>query len=351
MKKESVYIGLSGGVDSSVAAYLLKKEGHDVTALFMKNWDDTDCPAQQDYEDALRVADQLNIPLYTVNFAEEYYTDVFQDLLDGLQKGITPNPDILCNSKIKFKTLYKKVKELGGETLATGHYAQTAIVNNQWCLKKGTDSTKDQSYFLHAINPQLLPSLRFPIGNIPKKRVREIAQEQNFITKNKKDSTGICFIGKRKFPEFISHYLKPKPGNFINDNGTVIGMHQGLQFYTLGQRKGLNIGGEGDAWYVAHKNTSENTITLVQGNNHPALFQQTISSEHIHWLYPTELPLKCTAKVRYRQIEQPCYVEKLNGVYTITFDQKQRAATPGQSIVLYKNNICLGGGIIQNNYE
>lgn len=346
MKTQSIYIGLSGGVDSSVSAYLLKKQGYNVTALFMKNWDDIDCPSQQDYEDALRVANQLNIPLYTVNFVEEYYQEVFQDLLNGLKNGITPNPDILCNSKIKFRALYDKVKELGGDYLATGHYAQIHNENNQWFLKQALDTNKDQTYFLHAISPDILPYIKFPIGSLCKTEVRKIAHEQNLTTKNKKDSTGICFIGKRNFSQFIANYLKPKPGLFIDEHQNKIGIHQGLQFYTLGQRKGLNIGGPGDAWYVADKNITKNTVTLVQGKEHPMLFHRSVTTNHIHWLTHHPLPLQCHAKVRYRQKEQKCLVEQRDGFYHITFNEKQRAATPGQSIVFYHNNICIGGGII-----
>lgn len=343
-----VVVALSGGVDSSVALYLLKEAGHDVTALFMKNWDDKDdphCPATQDYEDALMVADRLNVPLYAFNFAQDYWDRVFTQFLADLQKGYTPNPDILCNREIKFQVLLEKAQELGGDFIATGHYA--CIENG--LLKRGLDPNKDQSYFLYAIDRKALASTLFPIGHFNKPDVRKIAESQGLITHNKRDSTGICFIGKRNFRDFIATYLPPTQGVFSTPEGKIVGHHSGAWFYTIGQRKGLGIGGPGEPWFVIDKNIQTHTVTVVQGDDHPDLWQQTLYAQELNWLLANapSLPLKCSAKIRYRSVDQPCTLYQHDEhTLKIEFDSPVRAVTPGQSIVFYQGEICLGGGCI-----
>ena len=341
MSKQVVAVGLSGGVDSSVSAYLLKKQGFDVFGLFMRNWTkDEHCPAEKDFEDVVRVCQILDIPYYTVDFSEEYWDSVFKEFLDGLKQGVTPNPDVLCNREIKFKALYDRAKLLGADFLATGHYCQTDHVH----LLKGLDPNKDQSYFLYMLKSSVLKNVLFPVGGLEKPVVRQLALEAGLPVHNKKDSTGICFIGKRPFREFIKAYIPMKPGSFIDENGKVLGEHEGSFYYTIGQRKGLGIGGPGDAWFVADKDIHTNTVTLVQGEDHPALSHSKLVANELTWVGdPPAFPLHCHAKIRYRQVEQPCCVTDQGKV---TFNTPIRAITPGQSIVFYQNNLCLGGGII-----
>lgn len=355
-KLSHIVVGMSGGVDSSVAAFLLKKAGHQVQGIFMKNWegDDTDqyCPAAKDWEDAQAVCDLLNIPLQQINFADVYWERVFTHFLAEYRAGRTPNPDILCNKEIKFRAFLNYAKQLGADYIATGHYVRSLTEKNKSFLLKGKDDSKDQSYFLYALDQDQLSHSLFPVGDLTKKEVRMIANQQGLITHDKKDSTGICFIGERKFKTFLNDYLPAQPGNIETISGKVMGQHDGLMFYTLGQRQGLQIGGQADglasAWYVAKKDIARNVLIVVQGNDHPALFQESLIASPIHWINETpSFPFHVTAKTRYRQIDQACTVEKIEADhYRVIFSQPQRAITPGQSIVFYQQDICLGGGII-----
>lgn len=351
-----IIVGMSGGVDSSVAAYLLKEAGHRVEGVFMKNWegDDTDeyCPATEDMADAQAVCDQLDIPLQLVNFADKYWERVFAHFLEEYRAGRTPNPDILCNKEIKFRAFLDYAKQRGADKIATGHYVRTKEMNDQTYLLKGADPQKDQSYFLYALDESQLAQALFPVGELPKTEVRAIAARLGLKNHAKKDSTGICFIGERKFKTFLNDYLPAQPGMIENIDGEVIGKHDGLMFYTIGQRQGLLIGGlKGKAespWYVTSKDLKRNVLVVVQGDQHPALFKDTLTASSIHWINqaPT-LPFTCHAKTRYRQPDQACSIEALDSDSTrITFSEPQRAITPGQSIVFYQEDICLGGGII-----
>jgi len=350
-------IGMSGGVDSSVAAYLLQRQGYAVQGLFMKNWDEDDdaehCSAAQDLADAQAVCDRLGLTLHTRNFATEYWDQVFAFCLEEFRAGRTPNPDVLCNREIKFKVFLEQALALGAEKMATGHYARVAQRDGRRQLLKALDLDKDQSYFLYALRQEQLTHALFPLGELTKPAVRALAAEQGFGTHDKKDSTGICFIGERKFKEFLSRYLPAQPGDIVTPEGKTIGRHDGLMYHTLGQRKGLNIGGRRDAteqpWYVAAKNVQQNTLTVVQGDQHPLLFSQTLTAEQLNWIAgePPALPLRCVAKTRYRQADQACIIEFVNtDTCRVRFDAPQRAVTPGQSVVFYQGDECLGGGII-----
>ncbi|MCB1107729.1 MAG: tRNA 2-thiouridine(34) synthase MnmA [Chlamydiia bacterium] len=342
-----IAVALSGGVDSAVSLYLLKKEGHDVFALFMKNWEEEDegsCIAEKDADDARAVCDLLDVPFYPVNFTKEYWENVFTDFLEEIKLGHTPNPDILCNREIKFKALFEKAKSLGANALATGHYCQT----ERGSLLKGNDPKKDQSYFLYAIKENTLNEVLFPIGHLEKKEVRKIAKEANLPLFNKKDSTGICFIGKRNFRQFLEQYLPHEPGIIETIDGKKIGTHDGIYYYTIGQRKGMGIGGAGEAWFVAQKQKETRKLIVAQGENHPALFAPALTATDISWIgSPPSFPLKCKAKIRYRQVEEPCTVTSEQEVLYVTFDKEQRAITPRQSVVFYDDNRCLGGAIIK----
>lgn len=352
--KTKVIVGMSGGVDSSVAAWLLREEGYQVEGLFMKNWeqDDTEgyCAAANDLADAQAVCNQLKIPLHSVNFAKEYWDRVFTHFLDEYEKGRTPNPDVLCNKEIKFNAFLNYASSLGADFIATGHYAK--VQNGQ--LMKAKDRDKDQTYFLHAINPAALTKTLFPIGNYYKTQIRDFAKELNLITHSKKDSTGICFIGEKRFKTFLQEFILAKPGNIQTSAGEIIGQHDGLMYYTLGQRQGLGIGGRQDSsenpWYVVDKNVKTNTLVVAQGNNHPMLYAQGLVCGPIHWLDERKdgLPLTCYAKTRYRQPEQACVISpENNGQHYIMFSHFQRAVTPGQYIVFYDKNQCLGGATIE----
>lgn len=341
---------MSGGVDSSVSALLLKEQGHEVIGLFMKNWEeDGVCPQAYDYEDVADVCRKIGIPYYTVNFVKEYREQVFADFLKESLAGRTPNPDILCNREIKFKVFYKKAKELGADFLATGHYCRVERINGKARLLRGKDPNKDQSYFLYAVKGEVLNEVLFPIGELPKPEVRRIASEAGLSTAGKKDSTGICFIGKRDFKEFLSQHLKAYPGDFVDVEGRVIGKHDGLPYYTIGQRKGLAIGGPGEAWFVAGKDLKKNQVLLVQGEAHPALYSTLLNAKEESFIAETPaLPFRCTAKIRYRHQDEACTVTRMeDGSLEVRFDQPQRAVTPGQSIVFYQDEECLGGAIIQ----
>ncbi|MCI5052256.1 MAG: tRNA 2-thiouridine(34) synthase MnmA [Simkaniaceae bacterium] len=343
-RNATVAVGLSGGVDSSVAAYLLKEQGYNVIGLFMKNWEEgDDCPAEADYQDVVQVCEKLDIPFYSFNFAKEYWDGVFGHFIEELKLGHTPNPDILCNREIKFKVFLDKALEIGADFLATGHYAKIEGQN----LLRASDSNKDQSYFLYTLKSQILEKVLFPLSDLNKAQVREIAQKLDLITHDKRDSTGICFIGKRNFKEFMTTYLPPNPGNFIDESGKVVGRHDGLHFYTIGQRKGLGIGGPGEAWFVSKKDVTNNAITLVQGENHPDLLTKIVRASDITWVAePPSLPLRCSAKIRYRSPDAPCLIEQEGENLKITFDSPERAATSRQSIVFYQEKVCLGGGMI-----
>lgn len=352
-------LGLSGGVDSSVAALLLLEQGHQLEALFMKNWDEDDkngvCSAQKDLSDAQKVADKLGIKLHTINFSADYWQDVFAHFLTEHQKGRTPNPDVLCNQKIKFKAFLDHALRLGADKIATGHYARIVKNNGIYQLKTGLDNNKDQSYFLYLLNQAQLGKSLFPLGEISKTKVREIANKRGFVTADKKDSTGICFIGERNFSEFLQTYLPKQQGDMVDEHGQFIKHHQGLAFYTIGQRKGLEIGGgfgaSGEPWFVADKRIKTNELLVVQGK-HELLYHNTLTTAAIHWIGRAKnLPLSCTAKIRYRQQSQKCTLTNDDKIFTISFENPQRAITPGQSIVFYEGDICLGGAIIDNRHN
>lgn len=366
-RKGRVVIGLSGGVDSSVSAWLLKEQGYEVVGLFMKNWEDDDdseyCSTRQDWLDAISVADLLDLEIETVNFAPEYKDRVFADFLREYSAGRTPNPDVLCNAEIKFKAFLDHAMALGAERIATGHYARVREVKasqgSEWQLLKAIDHTKDQSYFLHRLTQQQLSRALFPLGEIPKTEVRHIARQLGLPNAAKKDSTGICFIGERPFREFLSRYLPTKAGPIKTPDGKVVGQHQGLAFYTLGQRKGLGIGGvkghqnldgSAPAWYSARKDLEANTLYVVQGHDHPWLLQDTLSAQDVSWIAGySPGPGLYGAKARYRQPDAVCEltgeISDQSG-FKLVFESAQWAVTPGQSAVLYDGDICLGGGII-----
>jgi tRNA-specific 2-thiouridylase len=359
ISKKHIIVGMSGGVDSSVAALLLKQLGHHVEGVFMKNWeqDDTDtyCPASIDMADAQTVCDKLEIELHRVNFAAEYWERVFTHFLAEYKAGRTPNPDILCNKEIKFKAFLDYAKQRGADFIATGHYTRVLQQNDETFLLKGLDPNKDQSYFLHALSETQLSQSLFPVGELCKKTVREIAHQAGFINHQKKDSTGICFIGERKFKTFLNDFLPAKPGNIMTLEGEVIGQHDGLMFYTIGQRQGLKIGGRKNAsetpWYVVAKRMEDNTLIVTQGHDHPSLYAHTLIAAQVHWINgsPTQFPFTASAKTRYRQTDQACVITPNDdNQYKIEFTEPQRAITPGQSVVFYQQTICLGGGIIVN---
>ena len=341
----TVVVGMSGGVDSSVTAALLKEQGHRVIGLFMKNWDDGACPATLDSEDVARTSDLLQIPHYTVNFVQEYRDRVFASFLADLKAGLTPNPDILCNKEIKFDLFLEKAISLGADFLATGHYCRLDATHN---LLKGSDPDKDQSYFLHAVKQEAFRKVLFPIGDLHKKEVRSLARKYNLPTSEKKDSTGICFIGKRDFKPFVAQYLGYQSGDFQTLSGEAVGRHDGAAYYTIGQRRGLGLGGEGEAWYVIGKDLPRNIVFVERGADHPSLFAPSLIASHLTWVGepPATFPFRCTAKIRYRQTDQPCTLHPLENQMKVLFDDPQRAITPGQSVVFYSGDLCLGGGTI-----
>ncbi len=343
-----IAVALSGGVDSATSLYLLKKEGHDLFGLFMKNWEEEEesgaCIAEKDADDARAVCDLLGVPFYTVNFAKEYWENVFTHFLKEIEMGHTPNPDVLCNREIKFKVLFEKAKSLGANFLATGHYCQT----KEGKLLKGNDPGKDQSYFLYTVQKRVLEEVLFPIGHLQKPEVRKIAEEAKLPVFSKKDSTGICFIGKRNFREFLEKYIPHEPGDIETVEGKKVGTHDGIYYYTIGQRKGMGIGGPGEAWFVTGKDKENRKLIVAQGEDHPALLASSLTATELSWVgkAPT-LSLKCKAKIRYRQTEQPCTISLEGEKLIVNFDEPQRAITPRQSVVFYEENICLGGAIIE----
>ena len=351
-----VIVGMSGGVDSSVAAWRLSQEGYEVQGLFMSNWDEDEdgyCTAAQDFQDARQVCEQLQIPLHRVSFAGEYRERVFQYFLDEYRAGRTPNPDVLCNREIKFGVCFDYARRLGAEWVATGHYARVEH-QPEVCLLRGVDPNKDQSYFLHAMPAEALGKTLFPIGAIEKSEVRAIARRLTLPVFDKKDSTGICFIGERPFAEFLERYLPAQPGAIESIDGKRLGSHRGLMYYTLGQRQGLQIGGRSDAgdeaWYVADKDLTRNVLIVVQGHDHPALLKHELKAAQLAWIAGTAPAesFACTAKVRYRQPDQPCNVKvNADSTCSVRFDAPQRAVTPGQYVVFYQGEVCLGGGVIE----
>ncbi|HJV79758.1 tRNA 2-thiouridine(34) synthase MnmA [Noviherbaspirillum sp.] len=362
MAKKRVVIGMSGGVDSSVSAWLLKEQGYEVIGLFMKNWEDDDdseyCSTRQDWIDAASVADVVGVDIEAVNFAAEYKDRVFAEFLREYQAGRTPNPDVLCNAEIKFKAFLDHAMKLGADLIATGHYARVRQAESgRFELLKALDASKDQSYFLHRLNQAQLSKTLFPLGEIPKTEVRRIAEKIGLPNAKKKDSTGICFIGERPFREFLNRYLSYKPGPMKTPEGNTVGTHVGLSFYTLGQRKGIGLGGmksyqnaEGssDAWYVARKDIEHNTLYVVQGHDHPWLLSSSLEAEQASWIAGEPPQSKMlNAKTRYRQADVPCAFSPAGADgFSLAFPAAQWAVTPGQSAVLYDGEICLGGGII-----
>ena len=346
-----VVVGMSGGVDSSVAALLLKRAGHDVVGLFMKNWEDDDndeyCSTREDLIDAAAAADVMGIELEAVNFAAEYKDRVFADFLREYSAGRTPNPDVLCNAEIKFKAFLDHAMRLGAEKIATGHYARVGEKNEKYELLKGSDGAKDQSYFLHRLNQAQLSRVLFPVGEMKKPDVRRLALEAGLPNHAKKDSTGICFIGERPFRDFLNRYLPKIPGAIIDENGRRLGEHIGLAFYTIGQRKGIGLGGAGDAWYVAEKRVPTNELVVVQGHDHPLLMKKSLRADDTSWT-AGRLPGETghTAKTRYRQADAECTVMATDTGIKVDFAAPQWAVTPGQSVVLYDQDVCLGGGVI-----
>jgi tRNA-specific 2-thiouridylase len=352
-----VVVGMSGGVDSSVAALLLKRAGHEVTGLFMKNWEDDDdgeyCSTREDLVDAAAAADVIGVELEAVNFAAEYKDRVFADFLREYSAGRTPNPDVLCNAEIKFKAFLDHAMRLGAEKIATGHYARVDLFEDSHRLLRGADPGKDQSYFLHRLNQEQLSRVLFPVGHLKKSEVRRIAEEAGLPNHAKKDSTGICFIGERPFREFLNRYLKKSPGAIVTAEGETVGQHIGLAFYTIGQRKGIGIGGKkdagSDAWYVAEKRMAANELVVVQGHDHPLLMKTALKAAGTSWVSGAApvIPSSHTAKTRYRQADAECTLAAAGrGAIEVEFPQAQWAVTPGQSVVLYDREVCLGGAII-----
>lgn len=354
--KPRVMVGMSGGVDSSVAALLLLEQGYDVSGVFMKNWNEDDgteyCTAKKDLFDALRVCDHLGIELHAVNFARQYWDQVFAHFLSEYRAGRTPNPDVLCNREIKFKVFLEFCQEQGAAWIATGHYARVSRDSGGTTLLRALDANKDQSYFLYAVSPDAIARTLFPLGEMEKPAVRARARTAGLITHAKKDSTGICFIGERRFRDFLATYLPAQPGPIATLDGKVLGEHQGLMYYTIGQREGLGIGGvRGGAdapWYVAEKRLDTNTLLVVQGIDHPLLYWRGLHAEQLNWLQdtPGSMHFECTAKTRYRQPDQVCAVSVTPQGCEVSFAKPQRAITPGQSVVFYRGEQCLGGGVI-----
>ena len=355
-----IVVGISGGVDSSVAAYLLKEQGHDVIGLFMVNWEEKDgtCTAEEDFEDVKRVCDKIGIPYFSVNYAKEYYDRVFRYFLEEYQNGRTPNPDVLCNREVKFGPFLEQARKLGADMIATGHYAKKIVKDGKVYLAKADDLNKDQSYFLNQLNQDQLSSVVFPLENIDKPTVREIAKKLELSTAEKKDSTGICFIGERNFKKFLKEYLPAKPGKIMDLQGNVVGEHDGLMYYTLGQRRGLNIGGRkggnGERWFVLKKDLENNVLYVSQGED-DILFSDGLYATDMNWIpeRPNQSKIECYAKFRYRQPDQKVMVTILSDKeIKVDFAEKQRAITPGQFVVLYtEEGLCLGGGIIDKSFK
>ncbi|MCC8374463.1 MULTISPECIES: tRNA 2-thiouridine(34) synthase MnmA [Photorhabdus] len=361
--QKKVIVGMSGGVDSSVSAYLLQQQGYQVAGLFMKNWEEDDdeeyCSAATDLADAQSVCDKLGIELHTVNFAAEYWDNVFEHFLSEYRAGRTPNPDILCNKEIKFKAFLEfAAEDLGADYIATGHYVRRRDINGKNQLLRGLDNNKDQSYFLYTLSHQQIAQSLFPVGELEKPEVRRIAEKIGLVTAKKKDSTGICFIGERKFRDFLGRYLPAKPGPIMTVDGESLGEHQGLMYHTLGQRKGLGIGGtkEGseEPWYVIDKDVQNNILIVAQGHEHPRLMSTGLIAQQLHWVDRQTLTeeIHCVVKTRYRQQDIPCTVTPINeDKIEVRFANPVAAVTPGQSAVFYQGEICLGGGVIEQRLQ
>ena len=359
MQKKTVVVGMSGGVDSSVSAYLLKEEGYDVKGLFMQNWQSEPgeiCTSEIDFKDASAVCDKLDIPLHRANFSDEYWERVFTNFLSEHEKGRTPNPDILCNREIKFKSFLDYAFNIGADFIATGHYAKIIAKNNNKFLARAKDSFKDQTYFLHEVNENEFDRCIFPLADLTKDEVREIALKQNLITADKKDSVGICFVGERNLKDFLNRFISFSKGDIKDENGNIVGEHQGSILYTEGQRQGLQIGGVKGAdelpWYVYKKDIKNNVIHVCQGVDNELLMNSGLFVEKINWINDIEydLPMNCLVQVRHQHIPVECYLESNNDKIMLTFKDKIRAIAPGQSAVLYDNDICLGGGIINQTF-
>lgn len=359
LRKNKIIVGISGGVDSSVSALLLKQQGYDVHAVFMKNWeaDDKDgyCPAEQDFSDAKEVCKTLGIDIEGVNFSDQYWDRVFSYFLEEYGAGRTPNPDILCNKEIKFRAFLDFAMSLGADKIATGHYARTEQRDGEHVLLRGRDTAKDQSYFLYTLKQEQLARSIFPVGALTKSEVRQLAERNQLVTHNKKDSTGICFIGERDFKTFLQRFLPAQPGDIVTPEGDRVGRHDGLMYYTRGQRQGLGIGGlanyNEEPWYVADKNLEENKLIVVQGHDHSLLQGHWLEAIKLEWVapHPPDLPLTCTAKTRYRQTDSVCHLTAINdNTLRVEFDEPQWSITPGQSVVFYQGEVCLGGGVIQS---
>lgn len=355
-----IVVGISGGVDSSVACYLLKQQGHEVIGLFMVNWEEKDgtCTAEEDYEDVKRVCNKIGIPYFSVNYSKQYYDRVFEYFLDEYKKGRTPNPDVLCNREVKFGPFLEQAKKLGADMIATGHYAKKIEKDGKFYLAKADDLNKDQSYFLNQLSQEQLKSVLFPLANIDKPTVREIAHKLGLTNADKKDSTGICFIGERNFKNFLKEYLPAKPGKILDLDGNEVGEHDGLMYYTLGQRRGLNIGGRkggnGERWFVIKKDLENNILYVSQGED-DLLYSDYLFASEMNWIpqLPNDKEFECFAKFRYRQPDQKVKVTVLDDKkIRVDFAEKQRAITPGQFVVLYdKDGVCLGGGVIDKSFK
>ena len=356
---KNIIVGMSGGVDSAVATYLLQKKGYHVEAIFMKNWEENSeyCTTEKDYLDALRVCDVLGIDLRTVNFSKEYWNKVFQHFLSEYKSGRTPNPDILCNTEIKFKEFLNYAIQLGADKIATGHYVKTKLNKKKIKMYKSFDTKKDQSYFLYGLNQYQISKTIFPLGDLDKSQVRHYAKKLGFKNFNKKDSTGICFIGERNFKNFLKEYLPTKPGDIITSNKEKVGNHDGLMYYTLGQRKGLGIGGAknklNSPWYVVSKDLKNNKLIVNQGHNHKNLYKTSLEGSNINWISGNKpLLKKFNAKIRYRMNDAPCTITELtSSTIRVKFDKPQFAIAPGQSIVFYNNDECIGGAIIDKTFN
>ncbi|WP_139904675.1 tRNA 2-thiouridine(34) synthase MnmA [Clostridium thermarum] len=351
-----IIVGMSGGVDSSVAALLLKEQGYDVIGVFMKNWDEKDdeglCTVVEDYDDMRRVCDQIGIRYYSVNFVKEYWDRVFTYFLEEYKKGRTPNPDVMCNKEIKFKAFLEYSMKVGASHMATGHYARVDFHDGEYRLLRGLDSNKDQTYFLCMLSQEALSKTLFPIGHLNKSEVRAIAAKHKLKTADKKDSTGVCFIGERNFRKFLNNYLPAKSGLMKTVEGEIIGKHEGLMHYTIGQRKGLGIGGRGtgEPWFVVDKDVKNNILYVAQGENNPIAFTEALEASSLNWISKKKLPetFTCTAKFRYRQPDQGVKVQlREDNTCLVTFDVPQRGIAPGQAVVFYQGEVCLGGGIIE----
>ena len=352
-----VVVGMSGGVDRSVSALLMKRAGHEVIGVFMNNWEEKDpsgvCTSERDWSDARAVCEHIGIPYYSVNFAKEYQTRVFAHFLEEYRRGRTPNPDVLCNREIKFNVFLDFAEKLGAEKLVTGHFANIDCQAGEYRLLRAADENKDQTYFLYMINQRALSRACFPVGNLTKAQVREIAREAGIPVSEKKDSTGVCFIGERNFKQFLSHYLPAQPGDMVTVDGKVVGRHDGLMYYTLGQRRGLGIGGSGDGrrWFVVGKDLENNRLIVQQGEDSPLLYTHSATGDQLTWLaehppVPDGQPLDCLVRLRHRQPLQRCRLILQDGVAHMAFPEAQRAVTPGQSAVFYQDRVCLGGAII-----